>query len=224
MAKQMTGERAIHVLVADGQAIVRKGVCALLAAEPDIEVVGEAATPAEVMAQAERQQPDVILMDLLMFPNDGIEAIQQVATHRPMTRVLVLTAVDTDDKVHAAINAGAVGFLLKSCEPEDLVRAIREVQQGGAWLQPSIARRLLSEFAHPGQARASEDSLTGRELDVLRLVAHGYSNQRIADQLAICEGTVRAHVSNILSKLHLASRTQAALYALHEGLATLDES
>lgn len=224
MAKQLDGERVIHVLVADGQPIVRKGVCALLAAEPDIEVVGDAGTPTELIASAERQQPDVILMDLMMFPNDGIEAIQQLAARQPAPRVLVLTNAGSDDKVFAAIKAGAVGFLLKSCEPEDLLRAIREAHGGGAWLHPAIARRLLSEISHLGRMQAAEESLTERELDVLCLVAHGRSNQQIATELSICEGTARVHVSNILSKLHLANRTQAALYALREGMIELEEA
>lgn len=224
MTKQEVGERAIRVCVADGQTLVRKGICALLAAEPDIEVVGEAAAAADALALAGRQRPDVILIDLAMFPADSIEAIQRIAAHSPSTRVLVLTASDAEEPILAAIRAGAVGFLLKSCEPGDLVRAIHEVQRGGAWLQPAIARRLLGEISHPGRTRASGDTLTEREVDVLRLLAHGYSNQQIADRLTICEGTVRVHVSNILSKLHIASRTQAALYALREGLATLQDT
>jgi NarL family two-component system response regulator LiaR len=224
MTKQPASERSIHVCVADGQALVRKGVCALLAAEPDIEVVGEAETPVDIVDVVERKQPDVILIDLTLVPDDGVEAIHQISARNPATRVLVLTSVGTDERIFAAIKAGAVGFLLKSCEPSDLVRAIREVQHGGAWLHPAIARRLLGEISHSGHMHATGDSLTEREVDVLRLVAHGHSNQQIADQLAICEGTVRVHVSNILSKLHVASRTQAALYALREGLATLDET
>jgi NarL family two-component system response regulator LiaR len=225
VSKQTAGDqRAIRVGVADAQTLVRKGICALLAAEPDIEVVGEAGDPVDVRALAGQQRPDVILVDLAMFPADSIEAMEQIAAHSPATRVLVLTASGAEERIFAAIKAGAVGFLLKSCEPGDLVRAVREVQRGGAWLHPAIARRLLGEISHAGRTRASGDTLTEREMDVLRLLARGYSNQQIADQLTICEGTVRVHVSNILSKLHIASRTQAALYALREGLATLEEA
>ncbi len=224
MTQQAAGERPIRVCVADGQTLVRKGISALLAGEPDIDVVGEAGDPGDALALAAQQRPDVILIDLAMFPADSIEAIQHLAAHSPATRVLVLTASGAEERIFAAIKAGAVGFLLKSCEPDDLARAIREVQRGGAWLHPAIARRLLGEISHAGRTRASADMLTERELDVLRLLAHGYSNQQIADQLTICEGTVRVHVSNILSKLHMASRTQAALYALREGLATLEET
>jgi DNA-binding NarL/FixJ family response regulator len=210
--------------VADGQALVRKGICALLAAAPDLEVVGDAETPAALDQVLAQMLPDVVLIDSALFPEDGSEAMRQIIACHPAMRVLVLASVGSDERISMAIKAGAVGVLLKSCQPDDLLRAIREVQRGGAWLEPAVARRLLEEISHTARLHASGDTLTERELDVLRLMAHGYSNQQIADQLTICEGTVRVHVSNILSKLHLTSRTQAALYALHKGLATLEET
>jgi NarL family two-component system response regulator LiaR len=216
--------RSIHVLVADDQAIVRKGIRALLATEPDLEVVGEAVNGQVAVAEAERLRPDVILMDLVMPEVDGIEAIRRITTHQPEVRILVLTSFATDDKVFPAIKAGALGYLLKDAEPEELIQAIRRVYRGDSSLHPTIARKLLQELSRVSPARPKPDQLTDREVEVLRLVAQGANNQHIAAQLALSEATVRTHVSNILGKLHLASRTQAVLYALREGLASLDDA
>ncbi|HRI58049.1 MAG TPA: response regulator transcription factor [Anaerolineae bacterium] len=223
MNSRPVGERSIRICVADRQMLVRRGICALLAAEPDIEVVGEAGTLAELADVTERQQPDVVVIDALLFPQNGGEALQQLQTNRPAPRVLVLTHAGASERILAAIKAGAAGFLLKNCEPGELTSAVRAVQHGDAWLHPAIARQVLDELAHPAHSQASGDALTEREMDVLRLLAHGYSNRQIAYQLTICEGTVRVHVSNILSKLHIANRTQAALYALREGLASVED-
>jgi NarL family two-component system response regulator LiaR len=212
----------IRVLVVDDHLVVRKGIRALLATEPDIEVVGEARDGVEAVAEAARLQPDVILMDLVMPHMDGIAAIERILASQPAARILVLTSFDADDKVFPAIRAGALGYTLKDFGPADLVRAIHRVHRGEASLHPAIARRVLDELAHPPQHRPTSEPLTEREAAVLRLVAHGESNQQIAAALGIGEGTVRVHVSNILSKLHLASRTQATLYALREGLASLN--
>jgi NarL family two-component system response regulator LiaR len=214
---------SIRVLVVDDHLVVRKGIRALLATEPDIVVVGEARNGAEAVAEAARLQPDVILMDLVMPEMDGIAAIEQILASRPAGRILVLTSFDADDKVFPAIRAGALGYTLKDFGPAELVRAIQRVHRGESSLHPAIARRVLQELAHPPQRPPTDEPLTEREVEVLRLVARGDSNQQIATALGIGEGTVRVHVSNILSKLHLASRTQAALYALREGLASLDE-
>jgi NarL family two-component system response regulator LiaR len=213
---------AIRVFIAEDHAIVRKGLRALLATEADIDVVGEAADGREAVAEADRLRPDVILMDLVMPELDGIEAIRQVIAAWPHARILVLTSFATDDKVFPAIKAGARGYLLKDSSPEELVRAIHQVHRGDAWLHPSIARKVLQELAggSSGQPPTTEP-LTPREVEVLRLVARGLGNQQIAGTLALSEATVRTHVSTILGKLHLASRTQAALYALREGLASL---
>ena len=211
----------IRVLIVDDHAIVRKGTRALLATERDIEVVGEADNGAEAVALAQTLHPSVILMDLVMPRMDGIEATRQITSRQPEVRILVLTSFAADDKVFPAIKAGALGYLLKDSGPEELVQAIRQVHRGEPSLEPSIARKVLSELTHPPKQPPTTDPLTERELMVLRLVAQGRSNRDIAEQLVIAEITVRTHVSNILSKLHLASRTQAALYALREGLASL---
>jgi len=213
----------IRVLIVDDHALVRKGTRALLATEHDIEVVGEADNGADAVALAQTLHPSVILMDLVMPRMDGIEATRQITSRQPGVRILVLTSFAADDKVFPAIKAGALGYLLKDSSPEELVRAIRQVHQGEPSLEPSIARKVLSELTHPPKQPPTTDPLTERELTVLRLVAQGKSNRDIAEQLVIAEITVRTHVSNILSKLHLASRTQAALYALREGLASLDD-
>ena len=213
----------IRVLIVDDHAIVRKGIRALLSREHEIEVIGEAGDGEESIDLARSLCPDVILMDLVMPKLDGIEAIKQIVGQQTEAHILVLTSFAADDKVFPAIKAGALGYLLKDSGPDELVQAIRQVYHGEPSLDPSIARKLLHELAHPPIAAPTTDPLTERELDVLRLVAQGKSNREIAEQLVITEMTVRTHVSNILGKLHLASRTQAALYALKEGLASLDD-
>jgi NarL family two-component system response regulator LiaR len=213
----------IRVLIADDHAIVRKGICALLATEPGIEVVAEAEDGQEAVDQAQKVHPDVVLMDLVMPGTDGLEATRRITAMQPKARILVLTSFAGDDKVFPAIKAGALGYLLKDSRPEELVEAIQQVYQGESSLHPSIARKLLRELAEPVAQGPSADTLTERELEVLRLIAQGHSNREISNQLTISEATVRTHVSNILSKLNLDSRTQAALYALREGLATLQD-
>lgn len=213
----------IRVLIADDHGIVRKGIRALLATETDIVVVGEAEDGRQAVTEAERLRPDIILMDLVMPEVDGIEAIRQIKSRQLEVRILVLTSFAADDKVFPAIKAGALGYLLKDSGPEELVRAIHQVYRGESSLHPMIARKLLQELSRPADQPPSPEPLTERELEVLQLVAQGRSNQDIADYLVISEATVRTHVSNILGKLHLASRTQAALYALRQGLASLGE-
>ena len=213
----------IRVLVADDHAIVRKGICALLATEPRIEVVGEARDGSDAIAAAQKLQPDVILMDIVMPGIDGLEATRRLAASQPQARILVLTSFAGDDKVFPAIKAGALGYLLKDSGPEELVHAILQVHHGESSLHPTIARRLLRELSSPPQEAPETDCLTDREVEVLQLVAQGQSNRQVADVLTISEATVRTHVSNILSKLNLCSRTQAALYALREGLVSLHD-
>jgi NarL family two-component system response regulator LiaR len=219
-------ERKIKVLITDDQAIVRKGIRALLATEANIEVVGEAENGVEAIDEVARLQPDVILMDLEMPKMNGIEAIRHLTTEQPKAHILVLTSFATDDKVFPAIKAGALGYLLKDSSPEELVQAVEQVYRGEPSLHPTIARKVLQELSRPPAPERipTVEPLTEREVEVLRLVARGLNNQRIADQLVISEATVRTHVSNILGKLHLASRTQAALYALQKGLASLDDA
>jgi len=215
---------SIRVLLADDHAIVRSGVRALLATEPGIQVIGEACDGAEAVAQAEALAPDVVLMDLVMPNMDGVEATRRITAALPATRILVLTSFAADENVFPAIKAGALGYLLKDSGPDELVEAIHQVSRGEPSLDPSIARKLLSELANPPrQQPLTADPLTERELDVLRLLAQGYSNKDIAARLTVSELTVRTHVSNILGKLHLASRTQAALYALQKGISSLDD-
>jgi two-component system, NarL family, response regulator LiaR len=214
----------IRVLIVDDHAIVRKGIRALLTESGGFEIVAEVAGGQEAVVCAEATKPDVILMDLLMPGMDGIEAIRQITSRQPGARILVLTSFAADNKLFPAIKAGALGYLLKDSSPEELVRAIRQVHRGEPALHPTIARKLLQEVAHPADLQPAPEVLTARELAVLRLVAQGLSNQEIADDLAVSEPTVRAHVSRILGKLHLASRTQAALYAVREGLASSSDT
>jgi len=213
----------IRILIVDDHAIVRKGIHALLSKEQGMQVVGEATDGEQGVRQAQALKPDVVLMDLVMPKLDGIEATRQITAQVPGARILVLTSFATDDKVFPAIKAGALGYLLKDSGPDELIQAIRQVYRGEPSLEPSIARKVLSELAQPPKTPLTSEPLTEREMDILRLVAQGMSNGEIAQQLMIAEMTVRTHVSHILGKLHLASRTQAALYALKEGLASLDD-
>jgi NarL family two-component system response regulator LiaR len=216
-------EPTIRILIVDDHAIVRKGIHALLKTETGMQVVGEAGDGQEAVSLAQTLKPDLILMDLVMPRMDGIEATRRITEGEGAPRILVLTSFAADDKVFPAIKAGALGYLLKDSGPEELVRAIRQVHRGEPSLEPSIARKVLQELSHPTRTELTPEPLSERELDVLRLIAQGCSNRTIAEKLVISEVTVRTHVSNILGKLHLASRTQAALYALREGLASLED-
>jgi NarL family two-component system response regulator LiaR len=213
----------IRLLITDDHVVVRKGLRALLGTEPDIEVVGEAEDGRQAVAAAERLQPDVILMDLEMPGMDGIEAIRRITACQPEVQILVLTSFATDDKVFPAIKAGALGYLLKDSSPEELVQAINQVYRREPSLHPTIAQKVLQELSPPPEQGPAPEPLTGQEVEVLRLVAHGQRNREIADRLGVSESAVRTHVRCILSKLHLVSRTQAVVYALREGLASLDD-
>jgi len=218
-------KKTIRILIADDHGIVRKGIKALLATEKDMQVVGEAENGAEAVEKAASLSPDVVLMDLVMPEMDGIEATRRITAAQQETKILVLTSFAADDKVFPAVKAGALGYLLKDSTPEQLLEAIRQVHRGEPSLEPSIARKVLQELSHAGEAgRQTTEPLTERELDVLRLIAQGMSNKEIAAKIFVAEWSVRSHVSNILGKLHLASRTQAALYALRSGIASLDEA
>ena len=213
----------IRVLIVDDHAVVREGLQALIGYEPGMTVVGEAEDGIEAMVKARGNKPDVVLLDLMMPRQDGLETINQLQTELPEVRILVLTSYSEDDKVFTAIKAGALGYLLKNSAPDELLRAIREVSQGQSSLHPVIARKLVREISQPSSLPLSEDPLTQREMDVLKLVAKGMGNQEIGEDLFISVETVRTHVSNILGKLHVANRTQAALFALREGIADLEE-
>jgi len=213
----------IRILIADDHAVVREGLRALIEAKPDMELVGEAEDGVEAVLLARSLKPDVILLDLLMPRMDGIEAIGEIKKENPNARILVLTSFAGDDKVFPAIKAGALGYLLKDSPSQALIQAIREVHHGKSSLHPTIARKLIREFNRPSTAAPVENLLTEREVAVLKLIAGGLSNQEIAKTLVVSERTVSSHVSNILEKLHLANRTQAALYALREGLASLGQ-
>jgi NarL family two-component system response regulator LiaR len=220
------GTKPIRVLLVDDHAVLRKGMRALLEREPGLEVVGEAEDGEQAIRAAERLRPDVILMDLEMKGMGGIEATRQITAARPETRVVVLTSHTAEEDVFPALKAGAIGYLLKHSAPVEVLQAIRQAHRGETVLHPTIARMVLQELHRPAQPKQSPtgEALSEREVEVLRLLARGMSNQEIADSLVLSEATVRTHVSSILRKLQLASRTQAALYALREGLASLDEA
>ena len=214
---------AIRLLIVDDHRIVREGIQSLLEDIDDIEIVGAACDGCKGVALAEQLQPDVVLMDLVMPCMDGIEATQVLVSKHPRMKILVLTSFITQDKVFPAIKAGASGYLLKDTGSDELLQAIRLVHRGQPSLDPKIASLMLAEISHPAQdANLTPDPLTERELEVLRLVARGLSNKEIANQLAISPETARTHVNRILAKLHLASRVQAALYALRSGIADID--
>ena len=212
----------IRVLIADDHAIVREGLRWMITTEPGMELVAEAADGSEAVQKARALAPDVILLDLVMPQLDGIAAIVQIRRENPDARILVLTSFADDERVFAAVKAGALGYLLKDSLPKDLLQGIRDVYQGELAIQPAIAHKLMRELQRSArlssEAPPAQEPLTEREVEVLALVARGLSNQGIAKKLEISERTARTHVSNILDKLHLENRTQAALYALREGL------
>lgn len=212
----------ISVLIADDQALMRSGLRMIVDAQDDMTVSGEAADGAEAVAAAGSLHPDVVLMDVRMPNLDGIEATLRITRARPRTKVLVLTTFDLDESVYAAIRAGASGFLLKDTSPANLAHAIRVTASGDALLGPSITRRLLNDFVqrpHPGADRPVEVAdLSDRELEVLRLIARGLTNQEIGQRLYVSESTVKTHITRILSKLHLRDRVHAVVLAYEIGL------
>jgi DNA-binding NarL/FixJ family response regulator len=227
----MTGGRAAggattRCLIADDQAMVREGFAAVLAAQPGLLVVGQAADGADAVRQAQHLRPDVVLMDVRMPVMDGLQAARQILTAavgaaRP--KVLILTTFDLDEYVYAALRLGASGFLLKDATAAELVHAVRVVAAGDALLAPSVTRRLIADFArqpHPGPFPAALGALTPRETEVLRLIAHGLSNTEISGTLVIAEQTTKTHVGRILAKLDLRDRAQAVVLAYETGLVT----
>jgi NarL family two-component system response regulator LiaR len=219
----------VSIILVDDHAVVREGLRAYLSTEPEIEVIGEASNGREAVKLAADVVPDVALVDLVM-PDpaggaaalDGIAAIRELKKVSPYTQVIVLTSYAEDEKIFPAVRAGALSYLLKDVSAEDLAKAIRAAARGEATLHPQVAARLMSEVG--GEKREpGVDALTERELEVLALIARGMSNREIAQTLVIAEKTVKSHVSNVLSKLHLADRTQAAVYALRQRIVPLDE-
>ena len=209
----------IRVLIADDHAVVREGLRTFLELQDGIEVVGEAADGIQVLTQAERLEPDVVLMDLVMPRLDGVGAMRELRARAPQIRVIVLTSFLDDDRLLPAIQAGAAGYLLKDVEPSELARAVRAACAGQAMIDPAAAARLVDAIADGQVVRAADgERLTRREQEVLELIARGRSNKRIALELGISEKTVKAHVGHVLAKLGVADRTQAALLAVREGL------
>ncbi|HTX91570.1 MAG TPA: response regulator transcription factor [Anaerolineales bacterium] len=211
----------IRLLAVDDQTVVREGLVAILENYPDIQVVGQAEDGIQAVKLAQQTKPDVILLDMVMPNMDGLTAIPKIKEVAPDARILVVTSFAETDRVYQAIKAGALGYILKDATREQLLQSIRDVAQGRASLQPSIAVKLIQEINHPSELLYTADPLTRRELETLRLIARGLSNQEIAAELVVHERTIAKYVSSILDKLHLANRTQAALYALREGLTDL---
>jgi NarL family two-component system response regulator LiaR len=208
----------IRVLIADDHAVVRRGLRTFLELQEEIDVVGEAEDGEEAVAAVEQLAPDVVLMDLVMPRVDGIEAIRQIRERRPATRVIALTSFLDDDKLFPAVRAGAAGYLLKDVQPQELVSAIRTVHGGESLLHPAAASRLMAQVASDGTPQDLVSLLTPREREVLVLVARGQPNKVIARELGVSEKTVKTHVSNLLGKLGVTDRTQAALFAVREGV------
>jgi NarL family two-component system response regulator LiaR len=217
----------IRVIIADDHAVVREGLTAILEGQPDVALVGAAANGQEALALVQEHAPDVVLLDLVMPKMDGMAALHAIKQARPATRIVILTSFADDDRVFAAIKAGAMGYLLKDSSRAQLLDAIRSAAQGQAFLHPAVALKVMHEFnapsehAAPVMPAAPGEPLTERELATLRLLARGFSNHEIADTLGIHERTVAKYVGHILEKLHLANRTQAALYALRQGIEPL---
>jgi len=209
----------ISVLIVDDHAVVRLGLRNYLEIQDDIEIIGEAKNGLEAVEKVKLHSPDIVLMDIVMPTMDGVEATQQINAVDTTTKVIVLSSFSEDDQVFSAIKAGATGYLLKDVSPTDLVEAIHATYQGESKLHPDIVNKLMQEFAsQPEEPKGIHGNLTERELEVLGLIARGMSNREIAQSLTISEKTVKAHVGNILSKLHLKDRTQAAIYAHENGL------
>ncbi len=214
----------VRLLLVDDQALVRDGFRMILEAQPDLEVVAEAATGADAVRLAREHRPDLVLMDIRMPQMDGIEATQRILGEQPDVRVLILTTFDLDEHVYDALRAGASGFLLKDVGRDELVSAVRVVARGDALLAPSVTRRLLADFARTRPAAGSPptdppvDALTARERETLALLARGRSNAEIAAELVVSEHTVKTHVGNVLMKLGLRDRIHAVIWAYENGV------
>jgi two-component system, NarL family, response regulator LiaR len=215
---QFTNKK-IRILVVEDQNVVREGIVAILSFQPDIEVVGEAQDGIQAVELAQKNRPDVILLDMVMPRQDGLTTIPQLRTVVPNARILVLTSFAESNRVYQAIKAGALGYMLKDTTRTQLLQSIRDVASGQASIHPSVAMKVIHEYDQSPEESYSTETLTRRELEALRLIARGLSNQEIATMLVVNERTIAKYVSSILNKLHVANRTQAALYAVREGLA-----
>lgn len=217
-------ENKIRVFLADDHDVVRRGLQALIDTETDMEVVGTASNGEEAVQRIPLYKPDVILLDMKMPKKTGLEALVEIKARDPQAKVMMLTSFVDDASIFGAIRAGALGYLLKDAQGSELIQAIRNTYESKSTLSPDIALKVINEINRPPEPDTllTEDPLTEREVEVLQLVARGITNQEIANVLVVSERTVRTHISNILSKLHLANRTQATLYALREGIADLD--
>jgi NarL family two-component system response regulator LiaR len=210
-------------MIVDDHEMVRKGAKGYLEAQPDLMVVAEAETGEDAVVLAREHVPDVVLMDLVMPGMDGVQATRKVKDISPRTQIIVLTSYHQDEYIFPALQAGAISYLLKDVKAQELVEAIHRAARGEATLHPRVAARVIKQFTNGESTRSHLfTELTERELEVLTLIARGYPNQKISDELVISMGTVKGHVSNILSKLHLADRTQAAVYAWQEGIVRRD--
>ncbi len=210
----------IRIIIVDDHAVVRQGLRFLLEQQPDISVIGECGDGEQAVELASTLLPDVILLDLLMPKMDGMTAVREIKRITPTTQIIILTSYYEDDQIFSVLKAGALSYLLKDSSPQELIAAVRAAARGESTLHPMVAAKVLREM----QQQSPLDELTPREHDVLILIAHGRSNHEIAVELSIGEQTVKTHVSNILSKLHLADRTQAAIYALQKRLVPLKDA
>ena len=215
--------KKIKVLVVEDQSVVREGVVAILSLQDDMEVVGEAVDGVAAVELARKTKPDVILLDMVMPRQDGLTTIPLLKEFVPDARILVLTSFAESNRVYQAIKSGALGYMLKDTTRTQLLQSIRDVAKGQASIQPSIAMKVINEIDHPTEAPGMTENLTRRELETLRLIARGLSNQEIAIVMVLHERTIAKYVSSILNKLHLANRTQAALYAINQGLTSSPE-
>ena len=210
--------KPIRIVVVDDQSVVRDGVVAILSFQSDMKVVGEGENGFKAVELAGQLKPDVVLLDMVMPKQTGLEAIPKIKQASPDSKILVLSSFAESDQVYQSIKAGALGYLLKDATRDQLLQAIRDVSNGQASIPPAIAMKVIHEIDHPAELMYTADPLTPRELETLKLIARGLSNQEIAEELVVHERTVAKYVSSILDKLHLANRTQVALYAVREGL------
>jgi NarL family two-component system response regulator LiaR len=210
--------KKLRILVVEDQNVVREGIVAILSFQPDVEIVGQAEDGIQAVELTRKTRPDVILLDMVMPRADGLTTIPKLREVSPSSRILVLTSFAESDRVYQAIKAGALGYMLKDATRTQLLESIRNVASGQASIHPSIAMKVIHEIDHPSDAFYINNTLTRREMDTLRLIARGFSNQEIAAALVVHERTIAKYVSSILNKLHVSNRTQAALYAIKEGL------